>query len=357
MTRVRTSGGVLLTTLAACSPTPSEVPPPPNLQGALEASADNSIVPGFVAFDAAVRDLADGTSAFCSAPDRSGLEDLQGRWRALSLTWNRVAPFGVGPLFEDLIFPSISFIESMRPRGTDYTDTVRDELGSALAGSMPLDDAYFEGLAFNRVGLLALEVLLFEDATPTRSRDVATIAVEYASLPRKCLYLQGMARLLAGRARRVLDGWTTSYLDTGRPFRDLFVEGALEDGTEPVPALLVAIIEHLDYVKRRKLEGILDARLSGHFYPNVLATLESVEGLLTQDATPGAAGFLDVVEAQGFSDRAAAVEATFSEAMAAAQAEDRAGLAEDIGTLEGLLRREVPDALRVTLGVTFSDGD
>jgi predicted lipoprotein len=68
-------------------------------------------------------------------------------------------------------------------------------------------------------------------------------------------------------------------------------------------------------------------------------------------------GLLERMEATGNTDEVELVRANLDAARAAAQAEDRDALITTLGALDGNLKREIPDALGVELGLTFSDGD
>lgn len=319
-------------------------------------TVETTIVPGIQAFSAEAQSMLAEADAFCGGPDASGLEQLQTRWRSLSVAWNSIAAYNFGPLDDDVIVPKIIFIESMRQRGTDYTQTVRDGILRGLANEDTLDVEYFDRQTFDEVGMLALEVLVFEDSREGNSTELADVLADYDVSPRKCDVLLGVAGLLAADAQEVEFGWTTDFAESGEPFRETMTLPTLDDGTEPVVALLVALQQHLDYIKVRKLEAILDAQLSGHFYPNVLAALNSMETLLAQP-DEDSFGLFERMEATGNTAEVELVTENFATARAAAMAEDREGLAAAIGLLDGNLKREVPDALGVELGLTFTDGD
>ncbi len=167
-----------------------ESPPPENIFARpLKNTVTQSIVPGFARFEDEAKALEASIASLCAAPDEAGLAALQARWRSLALAWNGVVFYRFGPLDDDLIFPAVIFIESMRQRGIDYTETVRESATAAVAGTTPLDDAFFDALTFNKVGLLALEVLVFEE-----SRRELRFAV---------FWLRGeQQRALAGAGRR-----------------------------------------------------------------------------------------------------------------------------------------------------------
>lgn len=335
------------TTPAPSGPTGPEV---------MQNSIDNTVVPAVVAFHDAAEGMRAGVDGFCGAPDAVRLTALQDGWRELSRSWNAVAPYDLGPLEDDPITPRIIFIESMRQRGTDYTDTVREAYAAALASGAPLDAAYFDALTFNQVGLLALEVLVFEDSRAGHSQLPEDIVSDYVAEPKKCDYLRGIADLLLQDAEAVESGWTVSF-DGGEPFRDIMLGSKLPDGREPIVGLLVALQQHVDYVQVRKLEGTLDAQLSKAFYPNVTATLLALEQLLEQPAPEDAVGIFDFMVAKDLQSDVDLVRTNLAAAKAAAAAEDRAALTAAMGLLDGNLKREIPDGLGVDLGINFTDGD
>ena len=346
---------VVLAATTACSSEPSAYQGPTGRE-VMQSTIDHTVVPGFVAFREAAEGLRAGAEGFCEAPGWERLESLQGDWRALSTAWYAVAHYNIGPLDDDVVTPRILFIESMRQRGTDYTNTVREAYAAALGSGATIDAAYVESLSFNQVGLLALEVLIFEDGSASRSRVLEDIAEDYASEPRKCAYPRGVAERLAGDAVAVESGWTESFGGKGA-FRDTMLGAALDDGREPVVGLLIALQKHLDYLRVRKLDAILDAQLSGHFYANVAAMLQALEDLLEQPTPESAVGIFDYMIARGLEGDVELVRANLAAARAAAATEDRAALSVAIGLLDGHMKREIPAGIGVDLGLNFSDGD
>lgn len=319
-------------------------------------AADTTIVPDVERFATEAQSLLAESETFCAQTDADALAQLQSRWRTLSEAWNAIAAYNLGPLDDDIIVPKILFIESMRQRGTDYTQTVRESIVRRIEGTDTIDVDSVSSQTFDEIGMLALEVLLFEDSREGNSSVPADIVDDYQSQPRKCAYLMGIAGLLADDAAEVERGWTTEFADTGEAFKDTMASPKLPDGTEPIVALLIALQQHLDYLMTRKLEGILDARLSEHFYPNVVAALDAMQEVL-QQPREDSFGVLEWMEATNSAEEVELVLANFAAARAAATAEDREALTAAIGRLDGNLKREIPDALGLDLGLTFTDGD
>ena len=343
-----------LVALGGCG---GEDPPPTGDRAAALTTAADHASASVRTFAARVLALQGAVADLCVEPiDGPQVVRTQRAWIEAARAWAAVAPFFLGPLDDDLITPSILFIESRRQRGIDYTETVREAAEAALASMAPMDAAFFDALSFNEVGLLALEVLLFEaSAAAGRATEPAAIAADYVERPRRCLYLFGVAGRLASRAVRVRDEWTVAFGAEGTPFAAQLASGELEDGSSSEAALLVALFEHLDYERRRKIEGVSDAQLSGEFFALQSAMLDSLRATL---AGPGDAyGFLDELADRGEVATRERLLDGFEAASAAIEAEDEAGLGEAYQRLEDRIRSELPPALDVELGLNFSDGD
>ncbi|MFW2372326.1 MAG: imelysin family protein [Gammaproteobacteria bacterium] len=327
-----------------------------SLNIALKNSIEQSILPGITDFKTETELLQTQVSSFCNAVNQSSLINLQNRWKTLSSQWSRIVIYNIGPVNDDLIFPKVIFIESMRQRGTDYSDTVRAELANILSDSTVLDQNYFDNLTFTKVGILALEILIFEDSNGIHSTELTDIVNDYQSNSRKCEYLNGISQLLHRHASYIQNGWETEHLDTNKAFKNILIDGELEDGSESVPKLITAIQEHLDYLKKRKLEVILDAQIANYFYQNVIATLDEIETLL-QGQDDEIYSFYDHMSGGGFDDVIELINTNINLARLAANNQSRSELTSAIGILDGNFKREVPDSLNVILGINFSDGD
>ncbi len=327
-----------------------------SLNLALATTIEENIVPDISAFKTQTELLQTNATTFCSNSDQTNLITLQNQWKALSLQWNKIAMFNIGPLNADIIFPTINRIESMRQRGTDYTDVVRGELVARLGDTTVLDETYFDTLTFTRVGMLALEVLIFEDSISNDNSDLSKIVSDYQGNNRKCEYLNGMIQLQLRLATEIENGWLVEFNSSGKAFKDILINGELEDGSESVPAMITVIQEHLDYLKKRKLEVILDAQIADYFYENVTATLAAVETIL-EGRTDSSYSFFDQMLANDFATQVAIVRTNLADAKSAVTTKNRSELTTAIGLLDGNFKREIPDSLNVTLGIVFTDGD
>lgn len=343
-------------TLAGCDsaqePTAPPAGTPEALSFALERSVDDAIVPSVQAFASQTRRLDETVETFCQTPDTETLTSARAQWRETAATWNRVVLYNFGPLNDDIFAPKIHYIESMRQRGIDYTAKVRHEIDRQLAAETPLDAKHFQSLRQNQTGLLPLEILLFESTDDGHPQTAEAVLADYREHPRKCDYLAGISHRLTADAAYVESGWTEGSDDGDVPYRDRFLAGDLDRGATPLAVLLISIQDHLDYLERRKLDGTLDAQLSGHFYANVLATLDELSRLVE-----GEHGFLAEAESRGHGDTALAIRQMLEATKQSAQAGDRAALTQQVEVLWKLFREGLPEALGVDLGINFSDGD
>ncbi len=361
MTQARSFSIVLpLVAVLGCEGAKEGAPRP---NAGIENAVDLTIVPAMSRFSAEAEEFEAQSEEFCAEPSAERLTALRDRWLTLSAAWNQAGVYYLGPLDDDPIEPTIFFIESMRPRGTDYTSTVRAALDTAVSGDQILDEAFFGRLQFNRVGLLALEVLVFEDGPrAVDTTDTEMVVDGYREAPRKCEYLMGIAEQLADRAAAVESGWTEEFGDTGLPFRDLLLTGQLEDGMLPTAAVIRTAARHIEYLHSRKLDGIMDARLAAAarpegrpFFVNLAAGLESLEDLLEP---PGAdVSLYDRMEARGAQAQADSVRALFGAARASLESDDRATALPAFVALERGFRNDVVEGLDIDLGIGFADGD
>ena len=110
-----------------------------DLQEVLEQAVDNSVLPAVRNFTTEATALDEAAENFCQLKNASALNAMQQQWRLLLERWYQLAIYNFGPLDDDIIFPPFTFIDSLRLRGTNYTETVRSEISSDLASSADLN--------------------------------------------------------------------------------------------------------------------------------------------------------------------------------------------------------------------------
>ena len=340
--------------LSGCSGSRPNDPPEltaENLNLALEYAIDQSVIPAAASFASQAVDFQTTVDNFCRNSEVTELSNLQMAWNSLYEKWFHLANYNFGPLNDDIVFAKYTFIDSLRIRGTNYINTVRDDIDNMINGTQTLNEAFFEQLTFNKVGLLTLEVLSFEDNDQSRLTD--DIIDDYLSTPRKCQILAGMAQQIVINANYVVEGWQVKHKDSDESYRSLFLDNQLDDGSNNLTQLLVAVQEHLDYLNKRNVLTT-SASLSGIAWNGFSEAIDEIEILLEGNTE---VSFLGLMQAGGFTDSVEAVRETIATVRTAISTRDADLLEENIAKLDGHFKREIPDGLDVELGINFSDGD
>lgn len=326
----------------------------PSLDAALQKIVDGNIIPAARRFSEASSSLASLAIPFCDAPTQQGLEELQQQWRTTANTWYGLLPYNFGPLNNDVVFPNFMFVDSYRLRGTHYLATVRSDIAADIAADNVLNEAYFSAKNFQRVGLLALEVNLFETSAEANNT-ASAIVDEFAEKPRKCeiLIQQGLA--LEKRADQIWQGWTQNYNGSGVPYRDIFIAGNFEDGSTAVAKLLGSVQEFLDYLKLRNVVTTITP-LSQTAWQMMTHAIDEVELLVKGDGSTTFTLF-GIMTAGGYEMSVETVEENISAVRSGIQSQDASLFGVAVAQLDGNFKREIPDGLEVDLGLTFTDGD
>lgn len=325
-----------------------------SLSTAITQALDYSVLPAVNVFNTASNNLLSASEAFCSAPSASLLSNAQAQWKTTATAWFRLAPYRFGPLNDDPVLPEYIYIDSLRLRGTDYTATVRTDIETAISDSSTLDDAYFAAKNFQKVGLLALEITLFE-TVDTKSTTTSDIVTEFTNTERKCQVLTGLATQLSNRATRVSEQWNNDYDETGNSYRTTFIAGELSDGTEPLTLLITSVQEYLDYLQQRDVVAIT-AQKAGIAWPLVEASINEIEQLFSGTDTT-TVSFRALMQTSGYQSEIAAVDDNIQAAYDAITAKDSVLFSVAAAALDGNFKREIPDGLEVELGINFTDGD
>ena len=353
--------GILALTLAACGGT-RENDQATLSQGSLDLAfeqlTDTTLVAGATRMATETETLNRHISSFCASPDAAGLTQAQGQWRTLASAWQQLLPYNFGPLNDDLVFPTFQNIDSYRPRGRDYTETVRTEIDDLLVSGDVLSADYFASRNFNRVGLLALEVALFETAAE-QDTDATAVLNEFVAQTRKCELLTGLGGALERQTDKVRDGWTVTYKDTGKSYRTQFLSGELDDGSTSLVALLTSVQSYLDYLQQRDVVSNV-ARISASdsfdSWTLMTASINSISDLL-EGTTDEQVSLFELMISGGNATAVETVRANLQQARDAIANRDTTSFNASAATLDGNFKRDIPDSLDVSLGINFSDGD
>ena len=316
---------------------------------------DNSVVPAVENFYEQSVALKVSSTAFCDQPTLTNLEAVRQEWRDVFSSWYRLSNYNFGPLNDNPVFPAYIFIDSLRLRGTDYTDTLQADISNNLVNDIVLDDAYFASLTFQRMGLLALELVAFETASDDHSRDVNDILLEYQNTPRKCDMLLGYATQIEARMTDVVNEWNVSYSGSTDSYRTVFLNAELSDGTAPITLLIVSVQEFIDYLRSRDVVSTA-AQASDYSWQAISASIDEIEELLvgTEETT---VSLVDLMVGTGNDVAVSTVMENIASARVAIEQEDTVLLEVALSVLDGNFKREIPDSLEVDLGFNFTDGD
>lgn len=325
-----------------------------SLDLAIEQVIDNTVIPAVSTFASTTMTFNSQLADFCTAPDASSLEATRSAWKTLANHWYQVLPFNFGPVNDDLVFPAYLYIDSYRLRGTDYSETVRTEIDNLLAGDDELDSNYFAGKTFQYVGLLALEITLFETAA-SQSTDSDAVVAEFVAQPRKCEIASGLAGLMQQKADYVKDGWLVAYTGSSQPYRSLFLAGETDDGSTPMVTLITVAQEYLDYLNQRNTVSNV-AKLSSNAWVEVSRSLDVIEDLL-EGTDSSTVTLFGLMASSGNSSAVDTVRSNIALAREAISDQDAVTFNSAAATLDGNFKREIPDSLDVSLGINFTDGD
>lgn len=319
---------------------------PQGLQKVVNHTTDVVIIDNLQHWQEQAVQLSMQSQKFCQSVSQPGLEQLQSSYKGVSTSWNQSLMFDFGPLRDNLFFPKVHFIESTRQRGKDYTKSIQSNFKKRMSDDKPLDESYFKKLKFTLVGMPALEILLFE-------KDNTKLLQEYQQ-PRKCQLLTGLAKLNADNATYVVDTWQKPSKDKAS-YRQLFIANKLADGEKSLTKLIFAMQDYLRYIKQRKLEGKLDAKLSGMSYENLTTGLKAVKDTFT--AKNSGYGIADYLIKAGKADVVSRFDGEMLKAMQAVQQQDISAMKQHYSALTKMFERDIPLALGVNLGMNFVDGD
>ncbi len=307
--------------------------------------AEEQILADVDSFRAGTAQLVRRAEDFCDSLDDETLSVAREQWQHVAGDWYRVQLFNFGPADADPVFPLFTFIDSLRLRGDDYSSSVTGTLERWRESGDVLDDEFFAAQRFDDVGLLAVELALFESEDPL---------VDYSDEPRNCDILTGLAQALADRARQLHDGWVEEYDGTGTPFVELLIDDELPNGREPLVQIVISAQEYLDYLHSRGVVALAGKTSDTGWYL-VEQALDAVDQLLSSDQ--GGRSVYFWMELLGDPAAVEKVEQDLLDARTALEAQDTEALEAALVALDGDFKREVPDSLGIELGLTFTDGD
>jgi predicted lipoprotein len=324
---------------------------------------DNTIIPAANRFQLQAVALVNESKSFCTTGNTTeeNLIQLKSQWNTTNLAWFELLPYRFGPMINSEVLPTYIFIDYHRQRGDNDSSVIRDNIDTLLASA---DDAAYaltlSQLGANSLGLLALEISIFEDAA-SQSIAPADIVLEFQNSPRKCQLLTDFGNKLLARAEVIHQGWTTDYRETGKSYRDLVINGQLETvlddeaGESAIKKITISMQEFYDYLVKRNVTTNV-AQLSDSIWLALDNSLKTTEELLagTESTT---VSFDAIMTNNRFEQTVLDIKANIQTLRTALEEENTVDTQAAAAILDGNFKREIPDALDINLGLNFSDGD
>ncbi|MGB1091104.1 MAG: hypothetical protein ACPGYX_03185, partial [Oceanobacter sp.] len=143
--------------------------------------------------------------------------------------------------------------------------------------------------------------------------------------------------------------------ESGTPYRDLFLAGETDDGSEPLTLLLTTGQEFLDYLNNRNTVTYV-ASLSGQPWQMMTQSMNQLEGLL-DGFSEELVSLFELMDSAGGGNEVTTVSENLAMANEAIEDQDATSFNAAAALLDGNFKREIPDSLDVSLGINFSDGD
>ena len=354
--------------LTACYTDTSSSTPKSELDIAVKEIIDYTVTPSLNNFFQETEKLSSLTESFCATGNKveSDLIALQKQWITTNNAWFKLSPYLLGPLTTEdfLTAEAFWYIDSYRQRGNDVSATVRSDITDMLATSDTINAATFSAKRFNQVGLLALELLLFETSA-TAPNTIADITSEYQTILRKCEILKGQANELNRRVTIIHNNWNENYRDSGIGYRDLLVNKQLEStftenndidgtGTPAFTRLVVSTQSHLDYLTKRNITT-RSAQASNSIWQALGNTYNSLQEFLA--GTSNSSLSLYKMMGNGYDANIATLQENMKFFKLSIEEKNTVNFKSFSSALDGNLKRELPQALNAELGLNFTDGD
>lgn len=318
---------------------------------------DHNVIPAAENFYTQAAQLDSAAQNFCAAINQTSLARVQNQWKQTSTAWYRLLPFNFGPMINDIVEPEYIYIDALRQRGINNTESIRADIRTMMDADTALTPADFLQKGNQLRGLLALEILLFEHHN-TASNSAAEILDDYTN-SHKCAILSIYSTRLAARAESIVSGWTSNYKNSGQSYRDLLINGGLEnitaeDGAPAAEKLIIAAQEYFDYVPKRL---VLDkaAQLSGNIYPQIMASVAAVEQIVEGQAN--SKDSFATLLTENSPRYLFTIRSNIQRAKDSINEGNNADIYAAFRLLDGNMKRELKDGIGIGLGLSFSDGD
>jgi predicted lipoprotein len=325
---------------------------------------DNVIIPAVTSFQLKAEKLNTEAHSFCTVltnlttPNLTieNLGALKLTWIATADAWYSLLPYKFGPMEANIIVPNFLYIDSYRNDNTDRTDSTRTAINNITSSSTTITDSYLSNATPSSLGLLPIEIILFEST-----------AVDFSTPnDRLCSILKAYSTELALRASLISKGWDTDYRNSGKSYRTLLLSKQLdtvlqnEDGSSPISKIVVSVQDYFDYINRRNVTSD-QAKISNTIWSHLLTSINSVNNVLNEQKD-GNINIIKLMTNNGYQREAetvmsnmtlifSTIDANHTNVTASTNMRAAAAL------LDGNFKREIADGLGINAGLNFSDGD
>lgn len=333
----------------------------PELDTSIQELVDNTIIPASANFKDQAEALDNSAEQFCSnaTPSEQDLTDLQSQWQQTNNAWFALLPFKFGPMEGSVVFPTYTFIDSYRVNGFNYLETVRTEIDSVLSLS-DITDETFQTKSFNKVGLLALEVAIFETASD-QSTSASDIVAEFTANDKKCSMITGYSSEILRRANIIDDRWTTDYQDSGTSYRDLLLNDQLEeidgeDGSDATTKIVLAVQNYFDYLGNRDVTDSV-ATLANSIWEALDSSVDTTEELMAGTGDTSLSLFDIIRNTNGNDQDVNTITENLSFLRTSIDETDKTSMQAAAKALDSNFKVEVTTGLDINAGLSFADGD
>jgi|GEM_PF-1302240 len=350
----------------------------------LHAMGKVVLPPVYEALVVSANDLVRDANGFCRAPDSAGLATLQTQWLQVSTLWANSSALLLEPVLEDNL--------DLELNDKAKASIIVNEL---LTTTVParLDVEFIDLTASSRAkGLYAIEFLLFDanrlnPVAPLDDND-ATLALFTTDTARvrRCEYLQALTTHLQQKLTNIHQRWQPDGGDFSGDIANAGTTGKIYDSTwQGIEDLVNKFVQSTEQLKNTALAIPLGSKSHGVAKPFSVTHWRSQSSLahakallkgLTKvyrglDATgANEYGFDDQLEVVGQEALAVAIDAQLEKVRVALDAID-GSLYQAVGqksaeveaalqattVLTGLVKRDMSNALGVSIGFTSNDGD
>nr|WP_257316394.1 imelysin family protein [Shinella pollutisoli] len=287
------AAGLLFSAMLPAFAQEGGTPEPPDLgdasvvAGVMTKAVDDVIRPGYRAFHASARQLAETVGAFCKAPSSESRTAVDAAFRTAIADWSRIEIVRVGPVIEGNRFERILFYPDRKSTGLKQVQALlqRENEADASADALPHKSVAVQGFG-------ALEFVLYGTGADTLLEKPESF---------RCRYGAAVAANIAAVAGELAAAWDAPDGIAGawkHPGPD---NPVFRTGREAVTELLGVLVHGAEAVRDQRIETFYrhggTARPKSAIYwrsGNTWLSIDAnIEGLATLFDKGGMAGLID----------------------------------------------------------------